>query len=162
MGFPKRPSEVKRLISRLDPSLAIYDRETLKKYHETLDISVIENCDKTPDELALVGKPFIFHAMPLRAKFANLHHDQMTAGDWWNIFRTHVNKIENIPPEWNIKKDGDMLDETVRELFSDEVVQDVGMLIYHWANGDGDLIPFPVQGFCLARQDIYRRKLHAK
>ena len=157
MGFPKRPSEVKRLISRLDPSLAIYDRDTHKKYHETLDIKVLKLEDQK-----FVDPPFIFHCLPLRSSMSNLYSaGNMTANDMWNIFKTHVAKVENIPAEWNMKKDGDYLDDSVREYFTNDVIEDIATMINQWANADGDLIPFRVVPSILAEQDIYRRKLHA-
>lgn len=158
MGFPERPSSIKRLISRKDPSLAIYDRETIRKYHFTLDIGIFKL-----KETKFTDPPFIFHCLPLRAKLANLYSEgNMSQLDWWRIFQTHVVEIENIPPTWDIKKDGDYLDDTVQERFGDELVKDIAQMIVQWANADGDLIPFRLQPETLVEQDLYRRKLHVK
>ena len=126
-----------------DPFQAVYtldkalldvltDRE-IREYRIHRDFSAIRN------KLAENGaQPTVFTFDPLKVEHEHFV-DQIAAGlesqAAWSIFRHHLRKIDNFPNSLRRDKD-DAVDDSCRQYFPRDVVNEMALLITEKANGD--------------------------
>ena len=124
----KRLTERVKVISHFDSALQFADQDALKEYVKTLDIK------KLGDISTWQEQPSVFTIDPLRVKYEYLMFDP-DANSFWMIFATHVRDITNM--DFELKFNGERLDESMRENFTPELVQNISSIIIKLANRGG-------------------------
>jgi len=134
MGFVRRLTAERKLISTHCPELSKYDDDSLAEYLKTLDIT------KLGDITDLAAVHTIFTVTPLTTeneKFVDLPYTI----NHWEVFRRHVTSIENMEnadgTQFKFAWDAGKLKEEHRADLPIEVVQDVARMIVSLANNDG-------------------------
>jgi len=124
----KRLTERVKIISHFEAALQFAEPDALKEYVKTLDIK------KLGDISTWEEQPSIFTIDPLRVKYEYLMYDP-DASSFWMIFATHVKNITNM--DFELKFDGDKLDDSMRDYFTPELVQNISSIIIKLANRGG-------------------------
>ena len=142
MGMKKRIVEVRDVIPRCDRALTLLPQETIRKYSQELDISILG------DPANMLEMPAIVSIAPLKARWAHLDRGtDNTASDYWAIFALHVQAIKGnaqVDMEWTGEGDFRALTDKVHEQIPEDVIRDVAQMIIQLANGEGTHVPFDV------------------
>jgi len=113
MSIRRRLTENRKLISWFDEFWSCVDRSVIQAYMKTLDVSALGDLSE------YTIQPTIFTVRPLPATMGHLLHG--THPNKWGAFSYCVLESSDVP----IKRSNDNITEECRELFPDEVVDDI-------------------------------------
>jgi len=155
MAIPKRITESRWLVSRIDPELIDVDLKLQRDYWKTLDIDKlgdIKDLDLTKVKVK-----------PLLAQYGNLNSDDRSAMDDWLIFSFHVEEISDPIYKLEFEGIGDnkYISADIRNQFPESFIKDIADMICQLANGDGVRIPFAIPlglGDTLRHYRLHRAK----
>lgn len=137
MSIIKRPTAVRKVVSRFDPSwrFTSHVENAYTNYCDTLDLKYVEQCGPLPDPLT------VFQILPLKVTHECFVDGKNT--NWWEIFRAHVTEISGV----QLKHDrAGRLDDSVRDELGFDVVKDIADMIVNLANTDGVSCFFTLPG----------------
>jgi hypothetical protein len=160
MGLKKRITQERKVISRVDSSLALLPADTIKGYWKSLDIEDIGDLG------ALIEPPTVWTIRPMLAKYAHLDqgHGNNNAASLWQIFSLHVTGCDDPSLQLSYEPFGDvqMLSESVREQIPEDWIADIANMVIQLANSDGTHVPFDVQATLVAITSDHRIKANVR
>jgi hypothetical protein len=156
MGIPKRMTDTRWIISRIDTALAFVDDEKLKKYWGSFDIEHLGTFDPKDEPAKIKVKP-------LSTRFASLDKGlgNNTSDDHWAIFALHVEEIDSNDFKLEFEGSGNTrsLTESSRQQFPENFIADVSDMICQMANADGNKVPFALRLSFVSTMKHYRLNL---